>query len=242
MYDGRNHTFFLVNYEGTRIDRGPPPSTLCPRRNNSPGGSARRSSIRCTGQPFPNNTIPQSRFSRLAQLAIRSNWFPAPNSSAAQGNYEAVRTFPQTQDQFTIRGDQDLGKLGRAFLRYTQTGYENTAPSNLIDPGNRVFVQDTTNWQVSHSWPIHDNLVNQFRIGRVDARADQHGSPVRNPTWTSSNSPGRSPTFRTTSASARASACRGIRAPAARSTRTPRAISRCGTSATRPPGSAERTR
>ena len=70
----------------------------------------RRSSIRATGAPFPNNTIPQSRFSRLAQLAIRNNWFPAPNTTAAQGNYQAVRTFPQVQDQFTIRGDQDLAQ------------------------------------------------------------------------------------------------------------------------------------
>jgi hypothetical protein len=37
-----------------------------------------------------------------------------------------------------------------------------------------VFEQDTTNWQVSHSWPIRSNLVNQFRIGHVEARADQH--------------------------------------------------------------------
>ena len=38
-----------------------------------------------------------------------------------------------------------------------------------------MFVQDTQNWQVSHSWPIRNTVVNQFRLGRVDARADQHG-------------------------------------------------------------------
>ena len=48
----------------------------------------------------------------------------------------------------------------------------------MIDAGDRVFVQDTQNWQVSHSWPIQNTLVNQFRIGRVDARADQHGIAV----------------------------------------------------------------
>ncbi len=175
MYDGRNKTFFLVNYEGTRIDRGSTAFYTVPTADQLAGRFNTAIIDPLSGQPFPNNTIPQSRFSRLAQLALRSNWFPAPNSSAAQGNYEAVKTFPQNQDQFTVRGDQDLGKIGRAFFRYTQTGYENTTASNMIDPGNRVFVQDTTNWQVSHSWPIHANLVNQFRIGRVDARADQHG-------------------------------------------------------------------
>ncbi len=177
MYDGRNRTFFLVNYEGTRIDRGstafynvPTPDQLAGRFNTPIIDPL-------TGQAFPNNTIPQSRFSRLAQLALRSNWFPAPNSTAAQGNYQAVRTFPQEQDQFTLRGDQDLSRLGRVFVRFTKTTYSNTAPASMIDVGNRVFEQDTTNWQVSHSWPLRNTLVNQARVGRVDARADQHGIP-----------------------------------------------------------------
>jgi hypothetical protein len=175
MYDGRNRTFFLVNYESTRIDRGATNFYTVPTPDELAGRFSTTIIDPLNGQPFPNNTIPASRFSRLAQLAIRSGWYPAPNTSVAQGNYEAVRTFPQVQDQFTLRGDQDLARFGRMFFRYTKTTYENTAASNLLDLGNRVFEQDTTNWQVSHSWPIRSNLVNQFRIGHVEARADQHG-------------------------------------------------------------------
>jgi hypothetical protein len=171
----RNRTFFLVNYEGTRIDRGVTTFYTVPTPEQLSGRFSTPIVDPATGAAFANNTIPQSRFSRLAQLAIRNNWFPAPNTSAAQGNYQAVRTFPQVQDQFTIRGDQDLARYGRVFFRYTNTAYENTTASNTIDLGNRVFVQDTANWQVSHSWPILNTLVNQFRVGRVDARADQHG-------------------------------------------------------------------
>jgi hypothetical protein len=171
----RNRTFFLVNYEGTRIDRGATNFYTVPTAEQLSGRFTTPIIDPATGAPFPNNTIPQSRFSRLAQVAVRNNWFPAPNTAAAQGNFQAVRTFPQVQDQFTIRGDQDLAGFGRLFFRYTDTAYENTTASNTIDLGNRVFVQDTTNWQVSHSWPILNTLVNQFRLGRVDARADQHG-------------------------------------------------------------------
>jgi len=174
-YSGRNRTFFLVNYEGTRIDRGATNFYTVPTPEQLSGRFNTPIIDPLTGAPFPNNTIPQSRFSRLAQLAVRNNWFPAPNSSAAQGNYQAVRTFPQVQDQFTIRADQDLARFGRAFFRYTSTSYENTTASNMIEAGDRVFVQDTKNWQVSHSWPISSTLVTQFRLGRVDARADQHG-------------------------------------------------------------------
>jgi hypothetical protein len=174
-YNGRNRSFFLVNYEGTRIDRGATNFYTVPTPEQLAGRFAVPIRDPLTGELFPNNTIPQSRFSRLAQLALRSGYFPAPNVAAPQGNYQAIRTFPQEQDQFTIRGDQDLGKYGRAFVRYTDTSYENTSAGNMIDFGNRVFVQDTQNWQVSHSWVAQSNLVNQFRIGRVDARADQHG-------------------------------------------------------------------
>src|SRR5918999_3494630 len=176
-YDGRNRTFFLVNYEGTRIDRGVTNFYTVPTPDELAGRFTTTIVDPATGAAFPNNTIPQSRFSRLAQLAIRNNWFPAPNTSAAQGNFQDVRTFPQVQDQFTLRGDQDLARLGRVFVRYTKTTYENTAAATMIEIGNRVFEQDTTNWQVSHSWPIRNNLVNQFRLGHVEARADQHGIP-----------------------------------------------------------------
>ena len=176
-YDGRNRTFFLANYEGTRIDRGATSFYTVPTPDQLAGRFSTAIVDPATGAAFANNTIPQSRFSRLAQLAIRNNWFPAPNTSAAQGNYQAVRTFPQVQDQFTLRGDQDLAKFGRAFFRYTKTTYENRTAGSVIDAGDRVFVQDTNNWQISHSWPIKNTLVNQFRIGRVDARADQKGIP-----------------------------------------------------------------
>jgi Carboxypeptidase regulatory-like domain len=176
-YDGRNKTFFLVNYEGTRIERGFSSFYTVPTPDQLAGRFSKTIIDPQTGQPFANNTIPTTRFSRLAQLALRNNWYPAPNVSAPQGNYQAVRTLPQNQDQYTIRGDQDLGRLGRVFGRVTRTTYDNRTNSNLLDIGDRRFVQDTTNWQISHTWPVQNTLVNQFRIGRVDARADQFGIP-----------------------------------------------------------------
>ncbi len=93
-YDGRNRTFFLVNYEGTRIDRGatsfytvPTPEQLTGRFNTTIIDPA-------TGVPFLNNTIPQSRFSRLAQLAIRNSWFPAPNSVGRAGKLSGRPNVP----------------------------------------------------------------------------------------------------------------------------------------------------
>ena len=56
--------------------------------------------------------------------------------------------------------------------------YDNRTDSNLQEIGDRVFVQDTTNWQAQpHAGAGKTNLVNNFRVGRVDARADQKGIP-----------------------------------------------------------------
>jgi hypothetical protein len=171
----RNKTFFLFNYEGTRIKRGFNSFYTVPSPENLAGRFSTTITDPLTGQPFPDNTIPAARFSRLAQLALRSNWYPAPNSTAAQGNYQLVRTLPQDQDQYTIRIDHTLGHLGQVFGRFTKTTYSNRTNSNLLEIGDRVFEQDTKNWQVSHTWALRSNLVNQFRVGRVDARADQSG-------------------------------------------------------------------
>src|SRR5918995_6024462 len=68
MYNGRNRTFFLVNYEGTRIERGATNFYTVPTPDELAGRFSTTITDPRTGQPFPNNTIPQSRFSRLPPL------------------------------------------------------------------------------------------------------------------------------------------------------------------------------
>ena len=172
----KNKTFLLVNYEGARIDRGFSQFYIVPTADQLAGRFTTPIIDPVTKQPFPNNTIPADRFSRLAQLTIRNGWYPAPNTSAPQGNYQAVRTLPQTQNQYTVRLDQDLGRFGRAFARFTKTTYENTTSGSVTpEVGDNLFVQDTKNWQVSHTWPMKSNVVNVLRVGRVEALANQEG-------------------------------------------------------------------
>ncbi len=168
----KNKTFLLFNYEGTRIDRGSSSFYIVPSPDELAGRFSTTIIDPLTGQPFSNNTIPSSRFSHLAQLALKNNWYPAPNVNTPQGNYQSIRTLPQTQNQFTVRIDQDLGHFGRAFARYTKTNYDNRYPNRVIEVGDQSNVQKTSNWQVSHTWPIKNNVVNSFRLGRVEALAN----------------------------------------------------------------------
>ena len=172
----KNKTFLLFNYEGARIERGSSTFYIVPTPDQLAGRFTSTIIDPLTGRPFPNNTIPQSRFSRLAQVTIKDGWYPAPNINAPQGNFQLVRTLPQTQNQFTVRVDQDLARFGRVFARFTKTTYDNTSSGSVTpDVGDIVTVQNNKNWQVSHTWPIRNNIVNVFRLGRVEALANQEG-------------------------------------------------------------------
>ena len=155
-------------------------------RRTSPAASRPRSPTRSTGQPFPNNTIPQSRFSRLAQLALRNNWYPAPNSTAAQGNYQLVRTLPQDQDQYTIRVDHTLGRYGQVFGRYTNTTYANRTNSQPArDRRSRVRAGHEELAGVAHvGAEVEPGEPVPGRPGRGARRSERHRR-ARRPTSTS---------------------------------------------------------
>ena len=70
-----------------------------------------------TGQNFPGNVIPESRFSRLGNLA-RQKFFPASNLTSPQGNYRDTKTVPRESDQQTYRVDQNLGRLATSGSGY----------------------------------------------------------------------------------------------------------------------------
>jgi len=174
VYNGKDKSFWLVNFEGYKRTLGTSNLSNVPTPDQLAGRFTSTITDPLTGQPFPNNTIPQNRYSRLARLAV-AKFFPAPNFTGAGGNYLFIRNLPLDQTQYTIRGDQQLGRFGTVFGRYTNTDYTNTSIGNTTELGDRFFIQKTKNWQVSHTVPVGTNIVNQFRIGYVEALAEEHG-------------------------------------------------------------------
>ncbi|HZR65694.1 MAG TPA: TonB-dependent receptor [Terriglobales bacterium] len=197
VYDGRNKTFFLVNYEGWRIRNGidqntfnaPDPAWLNGDFSTSgltpvTGGCVPSATQFClpidpeTGAPFPGNQIPASRFSRLAQVEIAAKLFPAPNCVGCQrGNYRLTTTLPNTTDQQTYRLDQELGKFGKIFFRYTTATYsnENINGSVSLPFGVGVFNEKSESWMISHTKNIGSRMVNNFRFGHLEPIAIQGG-------------------------------------------------------------------
>ena len=78
LYDGRNKSFWLANFEGYKRIQGFSDLLTVPTPDQLAGRFTSTIIDPLTGQPFQNNTIPQNRFSRIARLAV-AKFFPAPN-------------------------------------------------------------------------------------------------------------------------------------------------------------------
>ncbi|HEY1214576.1 MAG TPA: TonB-dependent receptor [Bryobacteraceae bacterium] len=180
IYNGKDKTFFMANYEGQRTRQGIDQFYLVPTPAQLSGRFTSTVIDPTTGLPFQNGTIPASRFSRLANLAVQK-FFPAPNVDLPQGNYRLTTSLPNDVDQQTYRIDQNLGKFGTVFGRGTKSNYSvNTVGNIATNPliGQNFFVEDTINWAVSHTLTIGPTMVNQFRFGYLEATANQGGYPA----------------------------------------------------------------
>jgi len=217
VYDGRNKTFFMANYEGWRIINGarvnytmPNPATLQGDFSGEtypagiaglPGGplpnygtpqctALLAAGYNCmpvdplTGQPFPGNIVPASRFtSRIGLVAVANNFWATPtvpNQPEGVVNYIKNFGFPLTTNQQTYRGDQNLGRFGSVFFRFTKSHYQNSGPYNSNDlvHGTEVYFEDQKNYAGSYTINLGPRNVNTFRMGYLDANAPQGGAAI----------------------------------------------------------------
>ncbi len=204
VYDGRNKTFFMANYEGWRIRKGVSgftnvPTTAMingdfsasglPAFDLTPGSdcqAALANNNPCmpgdplTGLPFPGNIVPSSRFSRLANVELAAGLLgTGPNCLTADclGNFRYSIGLPLTTNQQTYKVDQQLGRLGSVFFRYTNSTYtSSTLDRPASGPaGFATFNQKAKSWEVSHTISLSKSIVNNFRFGHLDPVANQGG-------------------------------------------------------------------
>jgi len=107
--------FFFGDYEGTRLKQG------VLRTGNVMTADQRRgvftSAIRdpLTGQPFPNNTIPENRIDPVARAIM--NLVPLPNTPGAN-NFIRQPNVEDESDRYLARIDLPLGNSNNLFVRY----------------------------------------------------------------------------------------------------------------------------
>jgi carboxypeptidase family protein/TonB-dependent receptor-like protein len=158
----RDRMFLFGGYEGlrTRADRtlfGSVPNPQFLAGNFSSLSTAVRDPL--TGQPFPGNIIPASRFSNFANILGAT--VPAPNNAGAN-NYRNVQPFTDDADTVDVRADQVVNGKHSLFERFLYYKGSQVNPS-LFSFTN--FPQTGRNLAVGDTWVISSSFVNETRVG-----------------------------------------------------------------------------
>jgi hypothetical protein len=145
----KGKTFFFVSFEGLRERRGVESFRSVPiqawRDGDFSGVSGLALRDPLTGDAFPGNRVPASRFSQTAKVAL--TMWPKPNYGAPGQttlNLLVSRPIEVSDDQYTIKIDQELGKGDRLTGRYSVSSREETTTPTLpgfemiIPPINRI--------------------------------------------------------------------------------------------------------
>ncbi len=186
LYNGKDKTFFFIDYEGNRKNTSAPEQLLVPtqaeRNGNlsalvSPQGGPLMDPF--TGKPYPNNTIPSGSACTSSQDCISPvalallKYYPLPNANLnvpnAAYNYETLVPIPSNADGWDLRVDHNLTSKQQIYARYSWKNLlQNEGGSGLV--ANQFLPNVVANEQnrsllVSYNYAISTNSINEFRFG-----------------------------------------------------------------------------
>jgi outer membrane receptor protein involved in Fe transport len=164
----RDKLFVFGSYEGLRIRQGSlatgaTPLTAAERAGDFSGQKAITDPL--TGNAFPGNQIPTSRFDPVAQAILsKPDLMPLPN--AAAGSLVQTYAQPQNNDQGLIRMDYNLGSKHMLSGRYNHSYATQISIAGQVATYETIFnwarVQSAT---VSDTYTVTPAMVNEFRLG-----------------------------------------------------------------------------
>ena len=168
LYNGKNKTFFFMDYEGNRhpgstLEQYSVPTASMRTGNLSdvPGGDAVDP---LTGKPFPNNQIPLSRISSVSAKLL-SERYPLPNFDSGDtfSNYRTLIPTPITTNGYDVRVDHYLSSKQQIFGRWSWKTLDSSQVETLLP--SRAVNETDQNLILSYNYSIKPNLLNEFRFG-----------------------------------------------------------------------------
>jgi len=190
VYNGRDKTFFFLNYEGTRrrtgsnivmtsvptalekqgdfsqslLDGGVPVQIFDPSTSRAEGTRVRRS-------PFPGNQVPQSRFNALSKIYL--GYYPEPNraplpNSNNEGNFMTSASTPSNNDRWTGRLDQNWNSSHMTHGMVSKFDSDSSSPRwySPLQPSGVSFASAGTA-SLEHTWTMGPTTVMSLRFGAV---------------------------------------------------------------------------
>ncbi len=180
----KNKTFFFADWQGTRLRTGITRQSVVPTVAQRSGvfTSTIYDPASSPRTPFPNNTIPASRFDPLALQVLQH--YPLPNAAAAN-NYILTGVEPDNQDQFDGRVDHVFNEKHRAFVRYSYLRDDDT-PVPFLPDGSGNLTSGVIGHAITrgdgiaseYDWTLSPATLNQARFGYT--RRDVNQTSLQN--------------------------------------------------------------
>jgi hypothetical protein len=166
LYDGRSRTFFMGAFEGVRSEVQSSPFLSLPTQKMRQGDfSEITAPIRnpFTGQPFPNNQIPQSMLSPVALQLLQ--YYPSTNLPGVADNFQGPAQDNDDTDQLLVRVDQNIGNNVRLYGRYNWQDSYDTLSASPLEIQNVYQPRVNNNYLFSYTHTLGSRYHNDFRIG-----------------------------------------------------------------------------
>ncbi|MBO0720738.1 MAG: TonB-dependent receptor [Blastocatellia bacterium] len=180
LYNGKDRTFFFVDYEGNRRRTSTPLQFLVPTADQRAGNLSSLTSNPIidpmTGETFAGNIIPEPRISQTARTLL-DNYYPLPNNTGnPNANLFLLTPVPSNTDGYDVRIDHNLNKKQSVYARWSWKNITATSQNGLL-PSEQT-AEHNRNLLISHNYTITSNLINEFRFG-ISRFSSQVSFPIR---------------------------------------------------------------
>lgn len=166
----KDRLFFFGNYEGYRqAATGNPPVGRVFTEAERNGVFSSIIVDPSNGQPFPNNTIPQSRISPISRYIL--GLVPLPNNPGSPTRNFIFNSVPSghvQRDNGVGRLDYNLGEKDMIYARYLINDEASATPPALPPPANSggtALTLEAHNASINWSHVFSPALLNNFSIG-----------------------------------------------------------------------------
>ncbi len=165
LYDGRNKTFFMGDFEALRVIRSGTAlaTTFTPLMRTGNFSEISKQLLYPDKTPIPGNIIPATNLSPQALNLLQ--WFPQANLPGVTNNVAAVYPNNDHWNQTIDRVDHNIGDKTRLFFRYAWIN------ENILLGATNPYQSTTTpvstrNWVLGYTQTITPNAVNDIHFGR----------------------------------------------------------------------------
>ncbi len=159
----KNKLFFFGSYQGTRLRSDPRLGRqflpTAAQRAGDFSAAGRPILDPASGQPFPDNQIPLSRFNPVTQAFLE--FIPVP--TAPDGFRPTGEPNIADINEYTMRGDLNLGKhrISSRYFRWYKEVPLNADPNDIAQPLTRRGRQPNNSFVANHMYTFSPTLLNE---------------------------------------------------------------------------------